>query len=88
MDAWHQLVAQVAVRHIGEQEGVADPPEIGHQEHHDDGVEGAFGDAGPGPCEGHDQHDTGEGEACKPGHDPHVCLSSFVNDPGVGAKVS
>ena len=88
MDPRHQLAARLVVRYVGDQEGVADPPEVGHQEHHDDCIEGTPGDTGPVPREGHDQHYPGEGEAGEARHDPHVQLRRVVEYPRVAIALN
>ena len=83
MDPRHQLPTCLVVRNVGDQEGVADPPKISHQEHDDDGIEGVFGHTGPVPRQGHDQHDPGESEAGETTHDPHVHIRRVVEFPRV-----
>ena len=88
MDARDQVAASVDVRHVGDQEGVTDSEEEGHQEHHDDGVEWTLSDSGPALREGHDQHHSGEGEAGKAGHHPHVHLRGVVEHPWMAIELS
>lgn len=87
MNAWCQVTARIGVRHIGDKERAADPPEVGHKEHHDDGVEGIADDVRPVPRESHDQHHSGECEAGKARKDFDVELGRLVELPWVATEL-